>query len=114
MNTGVCAIDLGCLSEAMRQAHITPQSAANECRGAGGMAALASLPQNHPVGLDELAHYLEVTPRTLHRMRKRFEIPPPVRVAGRYVWFAGDVLSYIQEEAKRLEDEARRIAKRLR
>lgn len=114
MKTGVCAIDFSDLSDVTRNAPIAPETAAKEFRLAGGMAALAALPENHPLGIDELAYYLEVTPRTLHRMRKHFQIPPPVRVAGRCVWFAGRVISYLREEAIRLEGEAQRNAMRLR
>jgi len=114
MNTGVCAIDFGGLSDAMMHASITPKTAIKEYRGTGGMAALAALPENHPLSIDELADFLEVTPRTLHRMRKHFQIPPPVRVAGRCVWFAGRVISFLRDEAIRLEEEAQRNAKRLR
>ncbi len=60
---------------------------------------LARLPEKAIVDEKRLATMLRVTTRTIRRMIDRLELPPPVRMRGRSVWFAGLVLSYIEEKA---------------
>ena len=61
----------------------------------------------------KLATALKVTPRTIRRMVARFELPPPIRLAGRSVWMVGHVLAHIQAAAERALSNAERQARRL-
>ncbi|MCK4670761.1 MAG: hypothetical protein KAT43_06170 [Nanoarchaeota archaeon] len=65
--------------------------------------------------LDEakLASILGVTSRTVRRMVSRFEIPPPISLGGRSVWFVGRLLAHIDAAAERAEREAARHAKKI-
>jgi len=75
---------------------------------------LTLLPEKTLVDEKRLAVALKVTPRTVRRMVARFELPPPIRLAGRSVWMAGHVLAHIQKTAERAINEADRQARRLR
>jgi len=74
---------------------------------------LARLPERTLLDEKRLAAALGVVPRTLRRMVGRFELPPPVPLAGRSVWFAGRVLAYIEATADRVEREAERRARKI-
>ena len=73
---------------------------------------LARLPEKALLDEAQLAKALDVTPRTIRRMVSRFELPPPVSLGGRPVWFAGRVLAHIEAAAERAEREADRRAKK--
>ena len=53
------------------------------------------------------------TQRTVQRMVDRFEIPPPMPLAGRNVWIVGKLKAWIANAADRLESEALKEAKRM-
>lgn len=89
----------------------TPISAARESGQL--IEVLANLPEKAILDEKRLASVLGVTPRTVRRMVVRFELPPPVRLAGRSVWMAGHVLAHIQAAAERALSNAERQARRL-
>jgi predicted DNA-binding transcriptional regulator AlpA len=74
---------------------------------------LAFLHEKALVDEKRLAASLKVTPRTIRRMVARFELPPPIRLAGRSVWMVGHVLAHIQAAAERALSDAERQARRL-
>lgn len=63
--------------------------------------------------LDEkaLAECLGTSPRTLRRMVRRGEIPQGIKLGGRRLWVVGKVREYLAEQADRLADDAKRIAR---
>lgn len=75
---------------------------------------LARLPERAILDERRLAEALGVTPRTVRRMVGRFELPPPIRLAGRSVWIAGRVLTHIEGAAERAERDADRRAQKIR
>jgi len=75
---------------------------------------LAELPEKALLDERALAEVLGVTKRTIRRMVRRHELPPPFRVAGRARWFAGKVLDHFKAEAERRATKARAEAVRLR
>ena len=75
--------------------------------------ALARLPERTLLDEKRLASALGVTQRTVRRMVGRFELPPPVPLAGRSVWFAGRVLAHIEAAAERAERDAERRARKI-
>lgn len=76
--------------------------------------ALALLPEKAILDEARLASILQVTPRTIRRMVSRFELPPPVRLAGRSVWFVRHVLAHIEAAADGAQEEVKRLAGRIR
>ena len=81
----------------------------------GVVVALANMPEKAIITETALARVLAVTTRTIRRMVQRNEIPPAVNLAGKSVWFAGNVLSHLQSRAERVaKDAERRHAARLR
>ncbi len=62
----------------------------------------------------ELCRAFACSERTLQRMVERFEIPPPMTLAGRKVWIAGKVKAWLAEVASGKEAEALKEARRLR
>lgn len=62
----------------------------------------------------ELCRALNCAERTLQRMVERFEIPPPMSLAGRKVWIVGKVRAWLADAAARKEAEALKEARRLR
>jgi len=86
--------------------------------GAGGRGwpvdGLARLPEQALLDQKQLAAALGVTKRTVRRMVVRFELPPPIRLAGRSVWLAGRVLGHIEARAERAAQDADRQAGRIR
>ena len=99
-----------------------------ERQHAGSIDAQSASPGNAPAGrvltgfaglpadalLDEtaVALVLEVSKRTVRRMVARYELPPPVRFAGRSTWQAARILAWFHRRADRAEREARRRAER--
>ena len=77
------------------------------------MDALALLPAKTILDETRLAGVLGVTPRTIRRMVSRFELPPPVSLAGRSVWLAGRVIAYIEAAAERAERAAKERARKI-
>ena len=74
---------------------------------------LAELPQKTLLDETQLARMLHVTRRTVRRMVSRGELPPPIRLAGRSVWLAGNILKHFEAAAERAEREAEQEARRL-
>lgn len=52
--------------------------------------------------------------RTIKRMVKRYEIPPPILLASKRYWRVGVVLDWINESIERVEKDARHQAQRYR
>ncbi len=75
---------------------------------------LARLSDRTILNVKRLAGILSVTPRTVHRMVRRNELPPSVRFGGNAVWMAGRVLAHIEAAADRAKLEADRQAERIR
>ena len=75
---------------------------------------LAKLPEKAILDEAALAKALHVAPRTLRRMVNRWQLPPPVPLGGRSVWFAGRVLAHIEAAAIRAEKDAERAARKFR
>ena len=75
---------------------------------------LARLPDKAILDEARLAGALHVSRRTVRRMVSRFELPPPVSLAGRSVWLAGRVLRHIEIAVERAEREAERQARKIR
>ena len=76
--------------------------------------SLARLPEMAILDESRLAETLQVTTRTVRRMVARFELPPPVSLAGRSVWMAGRVLRFIENAIERAEQEAAKQSQRIR
>lgn len=62
----------------------------------------------------ELGKCLACSERTLQRMVERFELPPPMPLAGRKVWVVGKLRAWFADAAERREAEALKEARRLR
>ncbi len=77
------------------------------------ITGLAELPGKALLDEGALAGILGVSKRTVRRMVARFEVPPPVMLAGRATWIAERVLAHLtaraERAARKAEAEARRI-----
>ena len=80
-----------------------------ECPGTL-ISALAELPTKAILDEARLAHFLQVSPRTLRRMVARFELPPAITLGGRSMWVVGRILDYIEARAESAERDATRPA----
>jgi len=98
--------------EAVKPTPALPNSAGAERVGLL-LDGLAELPARAMLDETRLAQLLRVTPRTIRRMVGRHELPPPVKMAGRAVWFAGRVLAHIEDAADRAAREAKRERERV-
>ena len=78
------------------------------------ITALAELPEKALLDETALAAALGCCKRTIRRMVGRYELPPPVRFAGRSTWQAGAVLRWFEAAADRKAREAERAAARFR
>lgn len=67
---------------------------------------LARLPDKTIMDESKLAGILKITPRTLRRMVRRAEMPPPISLGGRSIWLSDRVLSYLNAAAELAEKEA--------
>ena len=76
--------------------------------------ALAKLPEKAMLDETALAEMFHVTPRTIRRMVQRFELPPPIRLAGRSIWLAGKVLAHIEAAAAHMAKDAEVRARKIR
>jgi predicted DNA-binding transcriptional regulator AlpA len=81
----------------------------------GGFVGSALATINADALIDEtaLAISLNVTKRTVRRMVKRGELPPPIPLAGRSTWLVGHVRSHINQRAKEAAEEAAQAAWRM-
>jgi len=74
---------------------------------------LAELPAQTLLDERALAEIFSITTRTVRRMVSRFELPPPVRMAGRSTWITGRVLAHINNCAERAARQAEQTAARI-
>ena len=81
----------------------------------GGLriTGLAEVPAKTLLDETALAKVLQVSKRTVRRMVGRFELPPPIKLRGRSMWFAGKVLDYLEARAERLARDAEKAAIKL-
>ncbi len=89
-------------------------NAAAACGTGYLVETLAELPAKAILDENQLATIFGVRPRTVRRMVSRFELPPPIKLAGRSVWLVGKVLTHIETAADKAAEEAVRRARRLR
>ena len=82
--------------------------------GAISITKLAELPEQTLLDERALAEIFSVTTRTVRRMVGRFELPPPVRMAGRSTWMSGRVLAHINTCAERAARAAEQTAARIK
>ena len=91
----------------------SPDSADRSTTPARTIVLLAELPPKALLDETALAAALGVTKRTVRRMVTRFELPPPVALAGRSTWIAERVLAHLDARAERAarkaDQEARRV-----
>lgn len=78
------------------------------------MTELAELPPRTLISEKALANIIGVCQRTVRSMVSRYELPPPVRFAGKATWQAGKVLDHFEARADRAAREAERAARTLR
>ena len=69
----------------------------------GILDTLARLPAQAIVDERALATALGITSRTIRRMIGRGELPAPVPLAGRSVWMAGRVLTFLEQKMEKAE-----------
>lgn len=74
---------------------------------------LATLPDKTIMDEGKLADILKITPRTLRRMVRRAEMPPPISLGGRSIWLSDRVLAYLNTAAELAEKEALTQIKRI-
>ncbi len=75
---------------------------------------LARLPKQALLDEGAMARAFGVNGRTIRRMVNRHELPPPLKRAGRALWFAGRVLDWLEEEASLLAKEADKLRQKIR
>jgi len=66
----------------------------------GVLTELARLPADALLNESAMARIFGVVNRTIRRMVIRHELPPPIRVAGKSMWFAGLVLAHLRAKAE--------------
>ena len=92
-----------------------PSEVPTESGGDGALIdAFSRLSENDILDRSGLAKALKVTTRTVSRMVDRFELPPPIRLAGRSVWIVGPLLEHIRAKVTAAAAEARQRADRIR
>lgn len=74
---------------------------------------LAELPGQTLLDERALAVCLGVAMRTIRRMVRRSELPPPVPFGGRATWMVANVLTHFAHRAERAAREAERETQRL-
>lgn len=89
--------------------------AGEDTAGAPGVyEVLARLPRQALLDEGAMARAFGVNGRTIRRMVNRHELPPPLKRAGRALWFAGRVLDWLEEEAEQLAKDANRLRQKIR
>ena len=78
------------------------------------LTILAGLPDMAMLDDQALARALGVCQRTVRRMAARYELPPPIRQAGKSLWIAGKVRAWIADRAEQAEREAQKNILRFR
>ena len=81
--------------------------------GAGIISALAEFPKETLLDESAMGHAFNVCARTIRRMVVRYELPPPIPVAGKSMWIAGRVLAWLEANAERAEKDVMRKIERL-
>ena len=76
--------------------------------GTGVISALAEFPKEALLNENAMSRAFDVCDRTIRRMVTRYELPPPIRIAGRSTWIAGRVLAWLEEMAEQAEKDARK------
>jgi len=61
----------------------------------------------------ELCAIFKCAPRTMQRMVERFEIPPPIWLAGRKTWIVGQIRAWIADAANKNVREAAEVARKM-
>lgn len=91
----------------------TPPIASDE--GVGGLVilGLAGLPDRALLDETALAGVLRCTKRTIQNLVQRFELPPPLPLAGRKVWVVKSLMGWLEERSERLGAKAIKEAERL-
>ncbi len=74
----------------------------------GVIDALARMPERAILNEKAMAATFGVTTRTVRRMVGRHEVPPGIPLAGRTVWMAGKVLTFLEKKLKEAEESARK------
>lgn len=100
-------------SDAADQQSSRPATRPSGPLGGVVVTRLAEVPERTLLDERALAEALGVTKRTVRRMVARYELPPPVRFAGRSTWQAGRVLAWFEVRAERAARVAVRDATRL-
>lgn len=80
----------------------------------GVITDLAELPKEALLDEKAIAKAFGVCARTIRRMVTRYELPPPIRVAGKSMWISGRVLDWFNNEAEKAEKDAKKIIERIR
>ena len=76
--------------------------------GSGVFTALAALPVDSLIDQRALADAFRVCERTLRRMVRAGQLPPPVALGARRVWIAGRVRDWLAGRAAEAERRAKR------
>ena len=76
----------------------------------GVIDTLARMPERAILNEKAIASIFGVTTRTVRRMVGRHEIPPGIPLAGRTVWMAGKVLTFMEKSLEKAEESARKRA----
>ena len=75
---------------------------------------LAALPAGAIVYRDELAAALGCCEKSIKRMEKRHQLPPPMTLGKRRAWLAGQIQNHMAETVKKLEAEEAQWSAKLR
>jgi hypothetical protein len=105
-------LDTGEESKSITPENETQKSQADEQPGV--LTSLADLPEKALLDETAMAQAFNVCAKTVRRMVMRHELPPPIRVSGRSMWFAGRVLNYLESLAEATEKEAEQHAAKIR
>jgi hypothetical protein len=76
-----------------------------QCENRGVIRELADLPDDAQVGIKQLAAWYGRTERSIINAVRRGELPPPVKMIGRYLWTVGSLRQGIRQlQAKATKD----------
>jgi hypothetical protein len=82
--------------------------------GPGVLTGLASLPHDALLDKEALAGVLGCCAKSIERMVRRHELPPPVRFGGRGRWLAGAIMDHFKARADAAAKAQEREVARLR
>ena len=86
----------------------------NQQKDTGIVTALGELPRETLLDEGAMARAFGVSTRTVRRMVARYELPPPIRTAGRSVWMVGRVVAWFEAQAEQAERDAKKATERIR